>query len=111
MHCTVMNIYKIDSLALNEVTPHKQNPIIIDSSCARNGGRIFERNGNIYRVAQNNTFGEYGHGVSLRQIVKLDINNYEESEIVRIDGADIPEFRYNHHLCQIDDAFVLDLRK
>ena len=111
MHCTVMNIYKIDSLALNEVTPHKQNPIIIDSSCARNGGRIFESDGNIYRVAQNNTFGEYGHGVSLRQIVKLDIESYEEVEVASLSGTDVHQFRYNHHLCQIDDAFVLDLRK
>lgn len=111
MHCTVMNIYKIDSLALKEVTPHKQNPIIIDSSCARNGGRIFESNGNIYRVAQNNTYGEYAHGVSLRQIVRLDIDGYEEIEVTGLSGTEVAPFRYNHHLCQTDDAFVIDLRK
>ena len=111
MHCTVMNIYKIDSLELKEIIPHKQNPIIIDSSCARNGGRIFEKDGKVFRVAQNNTYGEYGHGISVRQIIKLDINNYEEIEVSRLKGTDIFGYHFNHQMCQIDEAFVVDLRK
>ena len=111
MYCTVMNIYHVDSLTLKEITPHRQNPIIIDSSIARNGGRIFEHDGCVYRVAQNNTYGEYGHGTSIRKITKLTLDEYEEEEVARLDGGDIPGFKFNHQLCQIDDAFVIDIRK
>lgn len=111
MHCTVMNIYKIDSLKLKSITPHRQNPIIIDSSIARNGGRIFEQSGHVYRVAQNNVYGEYGHGTSVREIMKLTLEEYEEVEVSFLEGTQVPGFKFNHHLCQIEGAFVVDLRK
>lgn len=111
MHNTVMNIYKIDSLHLNSITPHKLNPIIIDSSKARNGGRIYEKEGHVYRVAQNNTFGDYGHGISIMEIKKLTLEEYSEDEVMRLDGRMIQGYNYTHQMCQIDGAFVMDLRK
>ena len=35
-------IYKFDSLKLENLQPHLQNPVIINSKTARNGGGIFK---------------------------------------------------------------------
>ena len=47
------NANKISDLKLNNITPHKKNPVIIDSKKARNAGNIFEKNGKLNQsVAQ-----------------------------------------------------------
>ena len=109
MHCTVLNIYRIDSLNLTKIEPHKQNPILVDCTCARNGGRIFIENGKKYRVAQNNSHGMYGYGISIREITKLSIDEYEEIEVRCVLGNEILGGIGTHHLCQIDDMFVMDV--
>lgn len=111
MHCTIMNIYRIDSLKFNKIEPHHMNPIIIDASCARNGGRIYEEDGHVYRSAQINTHGQYGCGISIREIIKLTIDDYEEREVEFLNGNDIPHAIGTHQMCQIDDLFVMDIRK
>ncbi|MCM1511444.1 MAG: hypothetical protein NC116_12115 [Clostridium sp.] len=111
LHCTIMNIYKVDSLQLKEVTPHRLNPIIINCGHSRNGGRIYEEDGRIYRVAQDNTHGRYGYGISVREITKLSLDEYEEKEVRYQRGKDIPGFIGTHQMCQIDGMFVMDLRK
>ena len=110
-HNEVLNIYQIDSLKLNKITPHNNNPILVDSRKGRNGGRIFVENNHVFRVAQNNIFGEYGHGITLLEIKKLTLDEYEEVEVKRHDGKEILNFNYTHQMCQIDDMFVIDLRK
>ena len=111
IHCTLMNIYKVDSLEFKSVIPHKLNPIIINSRISRNGGRIYEEDGRLYRVAQDNSHGMYGYGISVRQITKLTLDEYEEVEVVHQKGKSIPEFVGTHQMCQIEGMFVMDLRK
>lgn len=111
LHCTLMNIYKVDSLEFRKVVPHRMNPIILNARSSRNGGRIYEKNGNVYRVAQNNTYGRYGYGISIRQITKLTLDEYEEVEVKYQRGEDIPGFIGTHQMCQIEGMFVMDLRK
>lgn len=111
LHCTIMNIYKVDSLEFKEVVPHKKNPIILDARFSRNGGRIFEENGKVYRVAQDNSHGQYGYGISVCEITKLSLYEYEEKEVKYQKGDNIPGFIGTHQMCQIDGMFVMDLRK
>ena len=109
MHCTVLNIYKIDSLQFNKIESHRKNPIIIDSTYARNAGRIYIENGKLYRVAQNNSHGIYGYGVKIKQIVKLTLDEYEEIEVIDFPGNNIPKAIGTHHMCQIDGMYVMDI--
>ncbi len=101
-------IYKVDSLKLNRIEPHKQNPVIIDSRVARNGGAIFEYKNNIYRPSQSNTDGVYGKALNINQILKLTIEEYQEELIKKVE----PDFQKGlvsiHHLHQIDGMFVFD---
>jgi hypothetical protein len=68
--------------------PHPLNPIVIDPSRARMGGRILRLNEKIYRFGQDNSYG-YGDGVSICEITSLSISNYDEKIIgnLKIKGA------------------------
>ncbi len=101
-------IYKVDSLKLNTIEPHKQNPVIIDSKIARNGGGIFKYKNELYRPSQRNTDGIYGKALNINQIEKLTMDEYSEKTVMTIE----PNFRKGlmsmHHLHQIEDFFVFD---
>jgi hypothetical protein len=60
-----------------EFKPHPLNPIVIDPSRARMGGRIVRAHGKLYRFGQNNCFG-YGDGITVCEITKLSTSEYEE---------------------------------
>lgn len=101
-------IYKTDSLKLDNLQAHAQNPVIIDARVARNGGAIFKHMDEIYRPSQRNTDGIYGRALNINKIKKLTIDEYEE-ENTRICE---PNFDKNlmatHHLHQTDELFVFD---
>ena len=101
-------IYKVNSLKLNKLEPHKQNPVIIDARVARNGGAIFKYKNKIYRPSQSNTDGVYGKALNINQIKKLTIEEYQEEVIRKVE----PDFKKGlvsiHHLHQIDEMFVFD---
>ena len=105
---TELFIYRVDSLKLKSLEPHRQNPIYIDSSIARNGGAIFEYDDKLFRPSQSNIDGIYGKELNINYIKSLTIDKYvEEKEIVIK-----PNFQKNlkaiHHLHQINGIFVFD---
>lgn len=109
-HNEALEIYKIDSLKLNSIIPHKNNPIYVDSRKGRNGGRIFKDNGVTYRASQDNRYGKYGHGVSLNRIEKLTLEDFKEHNEAILLGSEIKGYRGTHQLCQGFSNFVIDLR-
>ena len=52
-------------------TPHAKNPVLIDIAAARPAGRIIERDGQLWRPAQDCRKG-YGHALALARITQLD---------------------------------------
>ncbi|TVU45652.1 hypothetical protein EJB05_05143, partial [Eragrostis curvula] len=70
------------SSPLGPWTPHKQNPIhsTDNRSRARNGGRPFIYNGNLYRIGKDNGGGS-GHGIQVFKVEVLSINEYMEVEV------------------------------
>jgi hypothetical protein len=101
-------IYKIDSLDFKKLEPHKNNPVIINSKIARNGGAIFEYKNEIFRPSQANIEGVYGRGLNINKIKKLTIDEYVEETIITTQ----PNFHKGlismHHLHQSNDIFVID---
>ena len=69
-------------------TPHRGNPIKSDVRSTRPAGRVFERDGQLYRPAQDCS-ERYGGAVSINRIVRLDPDAYEEVERHRI----VPQWR------------------
>lgn len=101
-------IFKIDSLKLNKIIPHKKNPVIIDCKYGRNAGPIFKDGDKVIRPSQYIINEVYGYGINLSIIKKLTIDEYEEELITTIR----PDFKEGliatHHLCQTNDGFVID---
>jgi len=63
---------------------HPLNPIVTDVKCARQAGKIFTRNGKIYRPSQNNV-KSYGSAININQISILHETNYQERKISSIE--------------------------
>jgi hypothetical protein len=106
---TELYVYKIDSLKLNSIIPHEQNPVKIDCRYSRNAGAIFEYEGKRYRPSQLNIKGKYGFGLNINLIKKLTVEEYEEDQMVSI----LPDFFDNlsgiHHVSQGRNKFLVDV--
>ena len=77
-------IYQIDNLKFSKMTPHKENPVISSLKRGRNAGNFFTENNKIYRPSQINKTNNYGYGICISEIKKLDINEYNEKKIKTI---------------------------
>lgn len=101
-------IYKVDTLKLENLEPHKLNPVIINSQKARNGGPIFKYKNEIYRPSQANIDGIYGRALNINKIEKLTIDEFIEKDIMTV----YPNFHKDlismHHLHQLDGIYVID---
>ncbi len=90
--------YYSDNPLSNKWIPHKLNPIVFDSSSARNGGIIFKNNNEIMRVRQKQGFNFYGESLSLAQIVDLTPSTFKEEKVKEV----LPNFFSNisgcHHM-------------
>ncbi len=105
---TELYIYRVDSVKLEVLEPHAQNPVIIDSRVARNGGAIFHYQGKVYRPSQRNIDGVYGKALNINKVLELSIDKYEE-ENYRIFEADNSKGLISmHHLHQLDNMFIFD---
>ncbi len=105
-----LHIFKVDSLRLQQIIPHKNNPVKIDTLSARNAGSIFKYEDHYYRPSQVNSHGNYGNGLNLNKIIQLDLNTYIEEKIVTIQPNFEKGLNGIHHVHQIDDYFIFDAR-
>lgn len=107
--CSELNIFWSDSPLSTDWTPHAQNPVIIDSERARNGG-LLKKDGELFRVAQEQGFVTYGHASRIHRIKELTPEVYIEEEVARV----IPEFEDGahggHHLHSDGGVTVFDYR-
>jgi hypothetical protein len=104
-----LSVFKIDSPMMNEIIPHKLNPVSMDCRSARNAGNIFTDNkGRLIRPSQANQNGVYGECLNLCHVKELTIDTYEEEIIETI----TPEFKNGlgavHHVSQAGSTFVVD---
>jgi hypothetical protein len=70
-------LYYSDSPLSDSWTPHKRNPVVSDARSARPAGRLFVRDGHLYRPSQN-CAGHYGYGFNICEITRLTETDYEE---------------------------------
>lgn len=103
-----LHIYKIDSLKLNNMQPHTQNPVIIDSRSARNAGPIFKNDNYFVRPSQSCIHGIYGKFLNINKIEKLDLNEYVEKNIRVVEPTFFKGLCAVHHLHQTHDMFMFD---
>jgi len=103
-------IYKILNFETFNLIPHKRNPVIIDSRRARNAGSIFTWNKKIIRPSQNSNSEAYGNSLNFYEIIKLDINNYEEKFIYNLNFNTINRnIIGTHHYSLFKDKSIIDI--
>jgi hypothetical protein len=100
-------LFYAESPLSTEWTPHKLNPIYIDSTKARNGGLIL--NGKeIFRIAQKQEFDKYGANVSIYRISALSTDVYKEDLQQTIESNYLPNILGTHHMSGTSDFTALD---
>ncbi len=110
-HCGELHVFQVDGPDLRTITPHRHNPVHLDSRAARNAGRIAVRRGRLLRMAQDNSHGRYGYGLKIMEIVSLDLDRFEERLVRHIEPNFRPGLIGCHHLDFTSDGFVFDARK
>jgi hypothetical protein len=103
-----LHIFYANDFDSTEWKPHKMNPIIFDSTQARNAGAIIE-NGDIFRVFQRHDFDQYGKSIGINQIIDLSTGTYSEIPIKKVEPMFFEGQVRTHTLSIRDGLLALDL--
>jgi len=87
--------------------PHPANPVIFDSSRARNGG-LFCADGNLYRVFQVQGFDVYGESMGVALVKELSSESYMEEVVATIQPTFFPGIEGTHSLSFSGRVLALD---
>lgn len=105
---TELHIFVSDHPVDGAWQPHPQNPVLVDSRCARMaGGFLTGTDGSLIRCAQYSGMG-YGEAIALRAIDTLTPERYAEHEAGQITPTWEAGLLGSHHLATDDQAVVLD---
>jgi hypothetical protein len=101
-----LHLFYADS-PLGPWTPHRANPVKSDVRSTRPAGRIFEKNGQFYRPAQDCS-RRYGYAVSINRIVQLSPETFSEVEVDKLVPNGDPHVAGVHTLNVAGDLTVID---
>ncbi|MEN6409567.1 MAG: hypothetical protein ABFD44_07650, partial [Anaerolineaceae bacterium] len=87
--------------------PHPLNTIVSDVSTARPAGRLFVKDGKIYRPSQNCS-KSYGHGFNLSEVECLTPTDYRERIVMAVEPNWDPQLKGTHTCTQVDDLTMID---
>jgi hypothetical protein len=105
--CDELFLYHSDSPCSDNWTPHQRNPIVSDVRSARPAGRLFVRDGHLYRPSQDSS-RHYGYGFNICEIIKLTETDYEEKIISKVEPNWDQNIVSTHTLNYEDGLTVID---
>ncbi|MCP4398067.1 MAG: hypothetical protein GY801_12315 [bacterium] len=73
-----------EQLLTTSWNPHPANPIVSDVTSSRPAGKLFTKNGKLYRPSQN-CITRYGYGFNLHEVTRLSETAYKEHTVVRVE--------------------------
>jgi hypothetical protein len=76
-------LFYSESLLTTRWTPHPLNPIVSDVTTARPAGRLFLRDGRVYRPSQDCS-RSYGYGFNINEVVCLSEAEYVEKTVAAV---------------------------
>jgi len=88
-------------------TPHPLNPVVIDVRAARPAGMMFQRDGRLFRPAQDCS-RNYGYALNLFEVTRLDPDGYVQRQVRHLPAP--PAWRVDgvHTLNQAEGLEVID---
>ena len=90
-----LHLYYSDDPLSDNWLPHPNNPIVSDARSARPAGKVFERNGKVYRPSQNCS-RHYGYGFNICEITRMSETEYEERIVSSVEPNWSPELVATH---------------
>jgi hypothetical protein len=100
-------LFSSDDLLSKVWVSHPMNPIISDCKRARPAGKIFEKNGNLYRPSQNSSH-KYGYGFNFNRIIQLDEHNYREELVSKVEPNWADDVTATHTFSNAHNLYVID---
>ena len=102
-------LFYADNLQTNNWQPHPQNPIISDVRTARPAGRLFTRQGKLYRPSQDCSC-TYGYATNLNEVLVLNEKEYSEKLVTTLFPQWNKKVTAVHTLSYSDGLSVIDAR-
>jgi hypothetical protein len=87
--------------------PHRLNPVKSDVRSARPAGRLFDRDGDLYRPSQDCSV-RMGGAIAINRVVRLTTEEFHEEEIARIDPSWKRGLYGVHTVNRVDQLTMLD---
>ena len=87
--------------------PHILNPIVSDCKSSRPAGKIFKKNGTLYRPSQNCSL-RYGYGFNLSEIREIDKDHYAEKLVSRVEPNWDKNIIGTHTFNRVNKLHVID---
>jgi len=105
-----LHLFHAEDFDSSDWRPHPENPVIFDSSRARNGGMFFA-DGNLYRVFQVQGFDVYGESMGIALVRELSTERYMEEVVSTIRPTFFPRIEGTHSLSFNGRVLALDFVK
>ena len=106
-----LHLFRADGPELTNLVPHPLNPVVFDSTTARNGGRVIEHEGRLLRMSQDNSHGLYGYGVNIMEIEHISMDDYREKLVRKIEPDKRDAQIGAHHFDYRGGVSIIDVRK
>ncbi len=100
-------LFSSDSLFSNSWTSHPANPVVSDVKSARPAGRLFYKDGKLYRPSQDCSY-KYGYATVINEVLVLNENEYKEVAVTKLlpnwskEVSATHSFTYDNGLSVID---------
>ena len=105
-HCYELWAFYSDHPIDGPWLPHRRNPLVVDTRCARNAGKVRWYDGvGLVRFSQIN-IGRYGSGIDIRRITRLDEECYSEESVRRLCPIWDSDLTGLHH-CDMSENYVV----
>lgn len=102
-----LHLFSAPEFPSRDWTPHPQNPVVSDVQRARPGGRLFERDGRLYRPSQD-CGRRYGWALNLNLVERLDAQEYRERPVTRAEPTWAPDMLATHTFNAAGRLYVMD---
>lgn len=109
--CSQLKAFYAENPLSDEWTAHKENPLALDASVARNGGLLDVDSPFPIRVRQEHGFNQYGVSLTLARMTDLTPSSFAEEEIGRIEPTFFDGIAGCHHMHSNGDYTVYDYVK
>jgi hypothetical protein len=100
-------LFYSDDLFSKNWKSHPQNPIATHIGNCRPAGRLYKKDGKLFRPTQNNASEQYGFGLKFNEIVVMNENEYIEQEISSFNPGNFG-LKACHHIDFAGGIVVMD---